>query len=247
MKFLAQLLRWIGVGGEGGSHYVQTDLDSAAGTNATLLELFRAHGVACVAQEEWIAFPDHGTRADTAIFKETQQPTGMSVQLDVRLEIDPDRTIVESFAGIGKTRREAVASAMQNFIANTFHVLLAAFFKPGDEHVTKEEWSIGGKTRQVTIGNVGIRGTPPVQGEQLVAWFKQFEENLKCYELANGTHWVRLYYGQIDHKALACEVLLDNNVWEEMQTEMAAIDWPSGRDYYSVRVFLVIKDTKKAS
>ena len=43
-------------------------------------------------------------------------------------------------------------------------------------------------------------------------------------------------------KAGPCEVLLDNEVWNEMQAEMAAVDWPSGQDFYSVRVFLVVQD-----
>ena len=38
-------------------------------------------------------------------------------------------------------------------------------------------------------------------------------------------------------RATACEVLLDNAVWGEMQSEMAAVDWPSGEDFYSVACF----------
>jgi hypothetical protein len=44
----------------------------------------------------------------------------------------------------------------------------------------------------------------------------------------------------VQGRALACEVLLDNDVWEEVQTEMAAVNWPCGQEFYSVRVFLVI-------
>ncbi|HEV3444731.1 MAG TPA: DUF6348 family protein [Gemmataceae bacterium] len=175
--------------------------------------------------------------------KERQHQGGLSVQLqlDVRLEITSGGTIVESFAGLGETQEKAVADALHNFITNSFHVLLAAFFRSDDEQVTREEWVVGGKASRVTIGNVGIRGRPPVQGDQLVAWFKHFEEKLKKKQLGPGTHWVRLYYGQVQSKALACEVLLDNDVWEELQSEMAAVDWPSGEEFYSVRVFLVVQ------
>jgi hypothetical protein len=37
---------------------------------------------------------------------------------------------------------------------------------------------------------------------------------------------------------------LDNDVWAELQTEMAAFDWPSGDAYYSLRVFMVIQDNQ---
>jgi hypothetical protein len=50
-----------------------------------------------------------------------------------------------------------------------------------------------------------------------------------------------LYYGQMHGKAVACEVLLDNGVWEEMQAEMAAAAWPAGEEFYSVRLFLVLR------
>jgi hypothetical protein len=120
-------------------------------------------------------------------------------------------------------------------------VILAAFFKPEDDQVSREEWTIGGKMRSVIIGNVGIRGNLP-EGEQAVAWFKPFEEKLKAKQLGPGKHWVRLYYGQMQRKAMACEVLLDNDVWYEMQSEMAAINWPAEDAFFSVRVFLVIQD-----
>src|SRR5262249_55783631 len=161
--------------------------------------------------------------------------TGMSVQLDVRFEVAPGQTVIESFAGVGQTREQALADALQNFAANSFHVILAAFLERDDAQVSKEEWSMGGRKRSVTVGNVGIRGKPPVQGAQLVGWFKLFEEKLKSEQLAPGTHWVRLYYAQLRGKAIACEVLLDNEMWEEMQADMAAIDWPAGQDFYSVR------------
>jgi hypothetical protein len=209
--------------------------------NEFLLELFRAHGVEAVAQEEWVTFRDRKWKAAASIVRALEQQAGTSVQLDVRLEIAPGRTIIESFAGVGETREKAVADALHNFTVNSLHVLLAAFFHSDDPQVSQEQWVVGGRTSRVTIGNVGIRGKPPVQGEPLVGWFRRFEDKLKKTELRPATHWVRLYYAHMEGKTMDCEVLLDNNVWEDMQSEMAALDWPSGDDFYSVRVFLVIE------
>ena len=209
--------------------------------NEILLELFRAHGVEAVPQEEWVTFPDHKRKATASIVRAIERQANTLVQLDVRLEIAPGRTIIESFAGVGETREKAVADALHNFTVNSFHVLLAAFFRSDNLQVSQEEWVVGGRTSRVTIGDVGIRGRPPVQGEQLVGWFKRFEDKLKETELRPATHWVRLYYAHTQGKAMDCEVLLDNNVWEDMQSEMAALDWPSGDEFYSVRVFLVIE------
>ncbi|MFL5242164.1 MAG: DUF6348 family protein [Gemmataceae bacterium] len=244
MRRLSLLILGVSVGSVGCPRGVPRGGDQipASGINASLLELFQAHGVDCAPQGEWIVFSKNGMKANASIVREMPQATGMSVQLDVLFEVAPDRTIIESFAGVGQTREQAIADALNNFAMNSFHVLLAAFLKPNEEQVSEEEWTIAGRPRQVTIGDVGIRGKPPVQGEQLVGWFKPFEEKLKSKPLGPGTHWVRLYYAQMQGKAIACEVLLDNDAWEEMQAEMAAFDWPSGKDFYSVRVFLVVRD-----
>jgi hypothetical protein len=124
---------------------------------------------------------------------------------------------------------------------NSFHVLLVAFFGFDDLHVAQEEWVGGGRTSRVTIGTVGVRGTPPVQGAQLVGWFQRFAEKLKEKQLRPGTNWVRLYYAQMQGSTVTCEVLLNNYVWEEVQSEMAAAAWPSGEAFYRIRVFLVIQ------
>jgi len=216
---------------------------SLSDENAFLLELFRNHGIDAAPVDDWIVFRDRNMKANAAVVREMKQRVGASVQLDVRIEIEPGRTLIESFAGVGESKDRAVANAQHNFVVNSFHVILAAFFRPENEQVTREEWMIGGQKKLVTIGNIGMRGELPVQGEQAVAWFRQFEERLKAKRLAPKTHWVRLYYGQMQREAIACEVLLDNEPWGEMRSEMAAIDWPLSETFYSVRVFLVIQDT----
>jgi hypothetical protein len=210
--------------------------------NALMLQMFQAHGIDAAPQGEWVVFPNRNLRANGSIVKEWTEQTPMSIQLDVRIAIEPWRTIIESFAGVGETKEQTLRDALQNFAVSSFHVILAAFFQSNDDQTAQEEWTIGGTKRLVTLGNIGIRGAFPVQGDQAVAWFRRFEEKLHSSQVGQGTHWVRLYYGQANGKAIACEVLLDNQVWEAMQSEMAAISWPGGERFYSVRIFLVIQD-----
>lgn len=216
------------------------------GVNQALLELFRAHGVEAVRQDDKIVFPKNGMKAEASFVQEIEQPTVLTVELEVRFEFAPGHIIVEAFAGLGATKEAAATDAFHNFVANSFHVLIAAFLQPDapkgeDEPVSRAEWIIGGEKRQVTIGNAGVRGKPPVQGTQLVGWVEPFERKLKQKRLGPGTHWVRLYYSQSQGKVLACEVLLDNEVWKVMQSEVETLAWPSGGAFYSMRVFLVIK------
>jgi hypothetical protein len=212
--------------------------------NELLLQLFRTHGVEAVPQDDWITFPGRTIRASAAIVRELPQRTALTVQLDVRLEVGPRRTIIESFAGVGQTLEKASADAVVNFVATSFHVLLAAFFRPDDEQVTREEWTVGGRPALVTIGNAGIRGKPPVPAGQLVGWFGRLRAKLEEQQLRPGTHWASAYHGQMQGRSLACEARLDNVVWPEMQSELAAFAWPAAEDFYGVRLFLVLQVQK---
>ena len=208
--------------------------------NTILFELFQAHGVKAVLRDDDVFFPESGRKVSAAIINETPQANGMSVRMDVRFTIASGLTIAEAFVGIGEDKENAIGSAIQSFAANSLHVFLAAFFQTSQEQVTEEEWIIGSKKRSVTIGNVGIRGKKPVQGTALLEWFPYFEKVIGQHTLGPEPHWIRLYYAHSQGKLVVCEVLLDNEVWEEVQTEMSAFSWPSGEDFYSLRIFLVI-------
>lgn len=214
---------------------------------SALLELFRAHSINAVLQEEWIIFPNHNIRANAEIVRELKQENIITVQLDVRVEISSWQTIMESFAGFAETREQAVTDALNNFTSSMLHVLLAAFFLPPDDQVAEEQWHIGDRDYRVIIGNAVCRGKLPVQGQQPVDWFDIFEQKIKQQKLGPGTHWVRLYYAQMQGKAISCEVILDNEIREKLQTQMAAIDWPSGEEFYSTRIFLIIQDQNQNS
>lgn len=215
--------------------------------NKPLAELFRAHGIQAELQEGWVTFPGRPHRAHAALFNETETKSGVSLQLDVRLEIGPERMIVESFSGVGDSRESAARNAFQSFAANTFHVLVAVFFASDCTHVTREEWVLGGRNCRVTNGGVGVKGRPPVDGEGLFEWYRHFEAKIREQRLSPGTHWIRLFFGQYQGKPLACEVLLDNQKSPELQSEMAAFAWPAGQEFYSVRIFLVLQVAEPAA
>jgi hypothetical protein len=150
--------------------------------------------------------------------------------------------MVESFGGFGATRAEAVADAVQNFVVNSFHVILAALFGTGDDQITIETWTIGGRERRVFIGNMAMRGTAAEPSNPPIGWFKDFEAMVKNEELSPGTHWIRIYYAQLDHQLTELEVLLDNDPWQSLRARLTSLDWPIGPGFFSLRIFLIIKD-----
>jgi hypothetical protein len=164
------------------------------------------------------------------------------LQLDVRLVLESGQKIIESFGGFGETKDKAISDAIQNFTLNSFHVILASFFVPHDDQVTVEDWTVSGQKRLVTIGPMGMRGSPPDPANPPREWFKQFEAKIKEKQLPGGIHWIRVYYGQFESQTRELEVLLDNETWKEMQQDLATINWPKGKEFFSIRVFLVIKD-----
>jgi len=212
--------------------------------NTRLRDLFRNHGIEAIDGGDWLTFADATLRANAETFRESQRPAGVSVQLDVRLEIAPERVIVESLVGMGPTLEDATSDAFRYFAASSFHVLLCAFFHTGCEQVTQQDCTIGGLACHVVIGGATCRGTPPGGGPALAARFQQFESAVHAQQLMPGVHWVRLYYGHMQGKAIVCEVLLDNHPWPAVQAAAAAIDWPASEAFYSLRVFSTLRVEK---
>ena len=172
---------------------------------------------------------------------------GVVVQVDICVEIECDgRAIFESFVGWGQSPPEAVSQAMNCFSIDCFHVLLAALFDKVDEQqVEIQEWEIAGTPRQVTIGPLRTRGKAPVhaeQGQKLTECLDWLRTALKRHAFSRGIHWARFFYAQEAGRLISCEALRDNETWQELESEMAELEWPVSEEFYSVRNFLIIKD-----
>jgi len=211
--------------------------------NQPIFDLFQAHGIESEQKSDWIVFPKQSARICGVVGNVGEPKPGVhTAQLDVRLVLGSGHRITESFGGFGETEGKAIDDAIQNFTLNSFHVILASFFLPEDDQVTIEDWTIGGRERQVIIGPMGMRGTLPNPANPPREWFGQVEARLREKKLPQGVHWVRVYYGQFNSQVKELEVLLDNETWQEMQQDLATISWPKGKEFFSLRVFMVIKD-----
>jgi hypothetical protein len=216
--------------------------------NAVLEQLFGAHGIEAVSEENTLRFPAFpGFWMNAEAFN----PLERAGQVDFRLGIAPDRMLCESVAGLGTTPEKQIEDGLRAFASNSFHVLLSAFFGvPRREGgIDREEWEIGGAKRVVFLGTIGSRfGFPPgADGKPDVRFFPVFKQHIQAQPLPPGTHWVRLYQMRFRGACTANEVLLDNHPWPELQNAMAAYDWPVNEKYYDVRLFLVIRDPEEVS
>jgi len=115
------------------SQWTQKEIERLPAHNKQLSRLMEAHGVSYNVEREWVV--PHGALAAARASWYARVGSGV-LQVDVLLE---NKSVInECFAGIGDGA-EGICDALQNFMANSLHVLLAAFWGRDDaEQVTTQ-------------------------------------------------------------------------------------------------------------
>ena len=216
------------------------DCSSPDELHATLIAIFGAHGVTAVPEGDWVTFPAHAGKLQGLIFGLKNVHPLCSTQVDIRFSPWPGCLICESFSGIADTREERIRQSLQVFSDNTLHVLLKRFFGLDCGEQTNElAITNHGVPRTITDGNILCRGTGPV--ETCADWIEAFHRLLATEPLPQGTHWVRLYYAQVDRRPTMLELLLDNEHWTSGLAATRSLPLPLGDGFFSIRMFLVIQ------
>ena len=214
--------------------------------NEVLARWFEAHGVRAQSLGQWVALPKADAAAQLIVAKELSVPHSWTVRMVGTLQI-AGLSVSEPVLGRGKTFIEAVEDGTRAWHEYVFPVLLAAFFdKPIPGKVEQTEAVVGGVPRRVTVGSLGTWGRLPevAPGRPDLRWFDDFVNKVKARDLPPGTHWVRLFYAQADGKPVDIDVARDNADWPELRSVMSYAPWPKGKEFYSVRAFIVIQDTE---
>ncbi len=60
-------------------------------------------------------------------------------------------------------------------------------------------------------------------------------------KLSEGNHWIRLFFAQQENQTSVCEVLLNNEYCTPLQQKAEGFDWNKQEEYYSIRVFMILK------
>ncbi len=216
------------------------DCSSPDELHATLIALFGAHGVAAQSEGDWVTFPEHPGKIQGLIFALKNVHPLCSTQVDIRFSPWPGCAICESFSGIADTREERIRQSLQVFSDNTLHVLLKRFFGLDCGEQTNElKITNHGVPRTITDGNMACRGAGAV--EMSTDWIEAFHRLLATEPLLEGTHWVRLYYAQMDRRPTMLELLLDNEQWTSGLAAARSLPLPLADGFFSIRIFLVIQ------
>ena len=203
-------------------------------------DLFKSHHIKCTIENNKILFYKEQISIETYCFNKNSNPNLTVLQLDVCINYGIN-AIVESFAGIGKDFIAANIDAIENFTNNSFHTILSAFFTSKfDNQLQKYNWDISSKKFEVFSSNIGIRGAKPKNLN--TKWFKQFETEILKLQLDEGVHSIRLFYSQTQNQTTVCEVLINNKHFVKIQEKAEKFDWQKQEDFYSLRVFMILKN-----
>jgi Family of unknown function (DUF6348) len=204
-------------------------------TTTALKMIFQAHGIACATHEDWV-LPGGNVPAVRAVW----HPRSGFGQLDIQVLIKPGVIIEECFAGIGEWEN-GLHDALRNFLVNSLHVLLTAFWgvESGD-NVTVETWEISGKSYRAYIGNIGTRASEGVYVPIPDNFLSEAEAVVKLEPLQSDTHWVRTFFSNINGEQ-TFEALIDNKYWENGMDCLKNIPWTKREGYYTIRHFLVLR------
>lgn len=203
-----------------------------------LANMLLAHDLPSIEYKDWLLVDEQlpAMRAETFDFKEYEN--GASIRLDITLLLASKKTISESYLGIGKNKINAIQNAFQNFVTNSFHVFLSAFWQiTNDDQIGIEEWEIKGNKWKVYIGNFGCKGDFNIP-ENL---FKIIEEQIQEENLEEDLYWLRIYYANVNSREIMIETLKNNEVWPEMENKLKTVAWDSSDKFYSLRNFIILK------
>jgi len=209
--------------------------------NAQLQALFHGHGLATIPLEhKFLLVAKQLALVESTVSKQVF-PNGVSSRLDVSITVR-ERVIIECFGDVGDTAEEALANNLQNFARNSLHLIIGALQDiEQDEQFDIEQWETNGFTWKVYTGNYGVKsiGNKPVHIPAEL--FTRIEGIIRALPLSKEYHWFRFFLSCNDAEITAAEFLYDNEVFDEAVQELINLDWQLTEDFYSVRLFLILR------
>jgi len=199
-----------------------------------------AHGIAAARNAHDVCLAQGDLRFEAAIFDKDQSDTFHRLVLEIYIfsPLLSAQPVIESFAGWGGTRDQALAQAFEKFLRGVFHVLIEGLAGHVCDNMQAEieYWRRGETAWKVFCGPVVCHS----QGEEvtLARSYPTFFEKLEGLFIATasqGGHFVRVFVGSHDREVIGKEVLLDNETWQEGENLLLSQNWQCSEKYQSLR------------
>ncbi|MDQ2772770.1 MAG: DUF6348 family protein [Bacteroidota bacterium] len=209
--------------------------------NTQLQALFNGHGIATMPLDQKFLLVSKQLALVESRVNQQEFPNGVSSRLDVSLTIK-DQVIIECFGDVGDTAETAIDNNLQNFARNSLHIIIGALQNvQEDDQFDVEQWNVNEHTWRVYCGNYGLKsiGNKPIHIPAEL--FTRIEGIIHNLPLSKEYHWFRFFFSCNNSKISAAEFLYDNEVFEEATQELINLDWQLTPEFYSVRLFLVLR------
>ena len=203
-----------------------------------LIDLFADHDIGLEPDEDWLLTEGDDYPALRGIWHEGKE--GGMGRLDIDIVLDEERTIEESFGGMGGGKA-GVRDALDSFARNDFYVVLAAcWHQVNTKKLAVHELAAGVNPFTVYIGDFTRRGEKDAPTELSEDGLSALEAAIATAPLTNDVHWIRVFYGNVGDGSKQIEVLLDNEPWAAGHKAIASVEWPELASYYSLRNFIAL-------
>jgi hypothetical protein len=204
----------------------------------TLIDLFAEHGVELEPDEDWLLTEGDDYPALRGIWHEGKD--GGMGRLDLDIVLDEERTIEESFGGVGGGKA-GCRDALDSFARNDFYVALAACWHTvNKEKLAVRELTAGAHRFTVYVGDFTLRGEKDAPMEIPEDGLSALEAAISTAPLTADVHWIRVFYGNVGDGNTQVEVLLDNEPWAAGHKAVSSVEWPQHDRYYSLRNFIAL-------
>lgn len=198
-----------------------------------LLEVMTEHGLDCAVQEGWVL--PNGTLPAIRAYWFPRESSG---RLDVQVLIEPNVVVEECFAGVGEGNA-ALGDALKNFMFNSLHVFLSAFWgKTDEDQVLVESLTLGGTQYVAHIGNVGVRASAGVEVSPPKELLESIISALREESCFPQVGWCRVFFASVNGEP-TYEALLNNEVWPRGLEALRPLGWPTSSGFYSFRNFIM--------
>jgi hypothetical protein len=203
-----------------------------------LTDLFADHDIGLEPDEDWLLTEGDDYPALRGIWHEGKE--GGMGRLDIDIVLDEERTIEESFGGMGGGKT-GVRDALDSFARNDFYVVLAAcWHQVNTKKLAVHELTAGVHPFTVYIGDFTRRGGDDAPTGLSEDGLSALEAAIATAPLTDDVHWIRVFYGNVGDGSQQIEVLLDNEPWAAGHKAIASVEWPASSSYYSLRNFIAV-------
>ena len=195
-----------------------------------------------VTDEQGVGIANNATRLSASIYgANPSKDGGFVVETEFRIQLPSGRVIVEFVAGIGDSKDQAINDSLVNFVLTTFHVVYKGFINFDDPHLESTKMTIGGKEREVLLGDIFLRSNSSEERIDLSGIRPQIEALLEKSNLSSELHWIKIVYAQRDGTPMMVSASTDNAENQSLAEQVTRLDWPSAPVFYMSKQFIVVK------